>query len=98
MIKQIYWQFLDEVDGVSEYVDSAAKCKEKNREMASMYIDMAKTEVSHAEKLLDAMKKIAHNMDDESEHAATERGAADILVDVMNGQLVKARAMMMAFE
>lgn len=99
MIKRIYWQFLDEVDGVSDYVDSAAECKETDWDLSSMYLDMAKAEVGHAEKLLGAMKKIAADEKKKSsEDPDYHFSAVDILIDIMNGQLVKARAMMMAFE
>lgn len=96
MMKQVYWQFLDEVEGAKEYVECASKCKEKSREMSMMYIDMAKAEIDHAEKLLGAMKKIA--ADERSEADDGKMNAPDILVDIMNGQLTKARAMLMAFE
>lgn len=98
MMKRIYWQFLDEVDGVSDYVNSATECKDKDWDMSSMYLDMAKAEVGHAEKLLGAMKKIAADDKKASEGDENHISAADMLVDIMNGQLVKARAMMMAFE
>lgn len=96
MMKQVYWQFLDEVNGAKEYIECASKHREKNRDMSNMYMDMAKTEIEHAEYFLDAMKKIANDeKNDENEGYAS---AADILVDVMHGQLVKVRAMAMAFE
>lgn len=97
MMKQIYWQFLDEIEGVSEYVDSAVRCEEKNSSMATTYMDMAKAEVGHAEKLLAMMKEIA-GKESVSTDMDGKWGAADILIDVMNGQLVKARAMVKSFE
>ena len=98
MMKQIYWQFLDEIEGVSEYVNSAVRCEEKNSSMASTYMDMAKTEVGHAEKLLTMMREIAEKKDSDKSDMDSKWGAADILIDVMSGQLVKARAMVKSFE
>lgn len=111
MLKQIYWQFLDEIEGAEEYTRCAAKCKDKYRDLSSMYRSMAETEIGHAEKLVDAMRKVAemeekkHFSDSESrddydrdqkKHYTVE--AAEMIIDFMEGQLLKAKSMVSAFE
>lgn len=111
MMKQIYWQFLDEIEGAEEYTRCATKCKDKNRDLSSMYRGMADNEISHAEKLIEAMHKVAemeekkHFSDTEErdsydrekkKHYTTE--ASEMIIDFMEGQLLKAKAMVSAFE
>lgn len=116
MMKEIYWQFLDEIEGAEDYTRCATKCKDKNRELSSMYRGMAENELSHAEKLIEAMHKVAEmeekkHFSDTEERDSYERDsydrdkkkhytmeAAEMIIDFMEGQLLKAKAMVSAFE
>ena len=90
MIKDIFAQFIDEIDGAKEYYECALKHRDTKPEFAKIYANMASTELDHASELVSMAKKIVAE-----ERSETKDG---VIVDCMEHQLMKAKAIKMAYE
>lgn len=93
MLKKFYWQFLDEIEGVNEYVQCAMKYQDDRPDLSKMYQDMASNECTHAERLHQAAKKY-----DDRKAAEDENYHKSDLVEIMGEQLMKARAFLSALD
>lgn len=59
-------QMDDELDGAHEYAQCALRSKDEDRELAEVYMSLARTELDHYQKLYNQMTRIMTNY--RSEH------------------------------
>lgn len=99
MLKKMYCQFKDEVDGVKEYYECAIKHKDSRPEFAKIYADMASAELEHATEILAMVKKMVSEesakMPEDHPPCMT---AGEMILEIMEEQMMHARAMKMAYE
>lgn len=60
IMRKLYDQCMEELDGVIEYSDCATLCKD-HPDLSKMYINMAKQELEHAQTLHNMSKKLAES-------------------------------------
>lgn len=58
VMRKLYDQCMEELDGVIEYSNCATSCR-NNPDLSKMYLNMAKQELEHAKALHDMSKKLA---------------------------------------
>lgn len=89
MIKDMFAQFMDEIDGAKEYFECSLKHRDNRPDFAKMYSSMGSTELEHASDLLGMVKKLSQGHPEEN---------GGILVEIMEEQLMRAKAMRSAME
>ncbi len=60
IMRKLYDQSMEELDGVIEYSNCATSCRD-NSDLSKMYINMAKQELEHAQMLHNMSKKLAES-------------------------------------
>ena len=95
LMKKLFEQFEDEVEGVEEYSKCAKEYKEEDPTLSKMYLDMAQAELQHAQLLQAQIGKQA------STHEMSPEEAVMILDELwkdkqkqMDCDLAKAKAML----
>ena len=95
LMKKLFEQFEEEIEGVEEYSKCAKKYKEEDPTLSKMYSDMAQTELQHAQLIHAQIGKQA------STHEMTPEEAMKILEELwedkqkqMDCDMAKAKATM----
>ena len=60
VMRKLYDQCMEELDGVIEYSNCATACRD-NADLSKMYINIAKQELEHAQTLHNMSKKLAES-------------------------------------
>lgn len=66
IIRQEFEQMDDELDGAREYAQCALHLKDEDKELADVYVSLARTELDHYQKLYNQMTRVMTNY--RSEH------------------------------
>lgn len=70
-VSMLLEQMDDELDGAREYAQRALHLKDEDRELAGVYVSLARTELDHYQKLYNQMTRIMTNY--RSEHGDMSR-------------------------
>ena len=62
IIKKIVDQIYDELEGAEEYIECAMKYKEEHPSLANMYYEMSLTEMTHVDKLHNAVTMLINEV------------------------------------
>lgn len=71
-VSMLLEQMDDELDGAREYAQCALHLKDEDRELADIYVSLARTELDHYQKLYNQMTRIMTNYRSEHEDMSHE--------------------------
>lgn len=71
-VSMLLEQMDDELDGAREYAQCSLHLKDEDRELADVYVSLARTELDHYQKLYNQMTRIMTNYRSEHEDMSHE--------------------------